>query len=288
VTTLDLTNLEVTNIKAKDGTASATIADSTGIFTHSTATVFTAGTVSLPAITTSGDTNTGIYFPAADTIAFTEGGVESMRITSAGDVAIKTTAPILNGVLTVAQTGSTGAGSTTLTLDHFASNNKFIQFGWYGTNIGSISQASGTFINIDSPLLGFSTGGTERMSIDSSGNLGFNSGYGSVATAYGCRAWVNFNGTGTPAIRASGNVSSITDNGTGDYTVNFSNSLPDVNYVVAGTAMFDTTTSNHYLRCGNSSGGSGQMATGSCRVNTQLNASTTSQDCAYVMVSFHR
>jgi hypothetical protein len=54
---------------------------------------------------------------------------------------------------------------------------------------------------------------TERMRIDSSGNLKFNSGYGSVATAYGCRAWVNFNGTGTVAIRASGNVSSITDNG---------------------------------------------------------------------------
>jgi hypothetical protein len=44
------------------------------------------------------------------------------------------------------------------------------------------------------------------------------------------RAWVNFNGTGTVAIRASYNVSSITDNGTGDYTVNFTNALPDANY----------------------------------------------------------
>jgi hypothetical protein len=42
---------------------------------------------------------------------------------------------------------------------------------------------------------------TEKMRIDSSGNLLFNSGYGSAATAYGCRAWVNFNGTGTVAIR---------------------------------------------------------------------------------------
>jgi hypothetical protein len=62
------------------------------------------------------------------------------------------------------------------------------------------------------------------------GLLQFNSGYGSVATAYGCRAWVNFNGTGTVAIRASGNVTSITDNGTGDYTVNFTTALPDANY----------------------------------------------------------
>jgi hypothetical protein len=44
------------------------------------------------------------------------------------------------------------------------------------------------------------------------------------------RAWVNFNGTGTVAIRASYNVSSITDNGTGDYTVNFTNAMPDANY----------------------------------------------------------
>lgn len=47
---------------------------------------------------------------------------------------------------------------------------------------------------------------------------------------YSCRAWVNFNGTGTVAIRASGNVSSITDNGTGDYTVNFTTAMVDANY----------------------------------------------------------
>ncbi len=50
------------------------------------------------------------------------------------------------------------------------------------------------------------------------------------APVYACRAWVNFNGTGTVAIRASGNVSSITDNGVGDYTVNFTTAMPDANY----------------------------------------------------------
>ena len=49
------------------------------------------------------------------------------------------------------------------------------------------------------------------------------------------KAWVNFNGTGTVAIRASFNVSSITDNGTGAYTVNFTNPLQDTNYSVAAT-----------------------------------------------------
>ena len=57
------------------------------------------------------------------------------------------------------------------------------------------------------------------------------------APLYACRAWVNFNGTGTVAIRASGNVSSITDNGTGDYTINFTTALPDANYaMVQGSA----------------------------------------------------
>ena len=51
-----------------------------------------------------------------------------------------------------------------------------------------------------------------------------------TAPIYTCRAWVNFNGTGTVAIRESGNVSSITDNGTGDYTVNFTTAMPDANY----------------------------------------------------------
>jgi hypothetical protein len=106
---------------------------------------FVAGTAAAPAITTTGDTNTGIFFSAADTIDFAEGGT-----------------------------------------------------------------AVGQF--------------------DSSANFKFNSGYGSVATAYGCRAWVNFNGTGTVAIRGSGNVTSITDNGTGDYTVNFTTAMPDANY----------------------------------------------------------
>jgi hypothetical protein len=58
-----------------------------------------------------------------------------------------------------------------------------------------------------------------------------------------CRAWVNFNGTGTVAIRASFNVSSITDNGTGDYTVNFTNAMPDANYSVVGMGV--QSASNH-------------------------------------------
>lgn len=79
------------------------------------------------------------------------------------------------------------------------------------------------------------TNNTNQVGLTTAGLFQFNSGYGSVATAYGCRAWVNFNGTGTVAIRASGNVTSITDNGTGDYTLNFTTSMPDANYCVTGS-----------------------------------------------------
>jgi hypothetical protein len=110
--------------------------------------VFNAGAVGTPSITTTGDTNTGIFFSAADTIDFAEGGV-----------------------------------------------------------------ATGQF--------------------DSSGNFKFNSGYGSVATAYGCRAWVNFDASGVVAIREDGNVTSITDLATGNFRVNFTNALTDANYAYA-------------------------------------------------------
>jgi hypothetical protein len=61
---------------------------------------------------------------------------------------------------------------------------------------------------------------------------GFNA--SGTAPVYASRAWVNFNGTGTVAIRASGNVTSITDNGTGRYTVNFTTAMPDANYAFCG------------------------------------------------------
>jgi hypothetical protein len=81
------------------------------------------------------------------------------------------------------------------------------------------------------------TGGDSRFRIESTGQIKavYESEVGTdynttLHNGYLCRAWVNFNGTGTVAIRASGNVSSITDNNTGDYTVNFTTAMPDTNY----------------------------------------------------------
>ncbi len=63
-----------------------------------------------------------------------------------------------------------------------------------------------------------------------------------TAPLYFARAWVNFNGTGVVAIRASGNVSSITDNGTGDYTVNFTTVMPDADYTATITSGYHGVT----------------------------------------------
>lgn len=78
---------------------------------------------------------------------------------------------------------------------------------------------------------------TGAPSWDSSGNLQMNSGYGSVATAYGCRAWVKFNAVGTVAINASGNVSSMTDLGVGQFYANFATSMSDNNCCFTGSCV---------------------------------------------------
>lgn len=95
------------------------------------------------------------------------------------------------------------------------------------------------------------------------------------APTYACRAWVNFNGTGTVAIRGSGNVSSITDNGTGDYTVNFTTAMPDANYAAVGMPQ--------------SAYGLGilSLAAGSVRVRTP-NFNNTAVDTDPVCVSVFR
>jgi hypothetical protein len=126
--------------------------------------------------------------------------------------------------------------------------------------------------------IAFSEGGVEVMRLDSSANLQFNSGYGSVATAYACRAWVNFNGTGTVAIRASGNVSSITDGGVGIYTVNFTTAMPDANYAVTGAVGIGFN--------GGESLNPVTLTTSSVQVDTTINAAKV--DRANVNVAIFR
>jgi hypothetical protein len=100
------------------------------------------------------------------------------------------------------------------------------------------------------------------------------------APIYSCRAWVNFNGTGSVAIRASGNVSSITDNGTGYYTVNFTTAMVDANYAVVYSSKVDAT-------------GTGALMAVDTHTTTgtrllMRNTSGTEVDCDFVDVAIFR
>ena len=136
--------------------------------------------------------------------------------------------PAVSGTNTLTLPASTGTVVVT-------SGAQTIEFADGSASTPSITNSGDTNTGMFFPAadtIAFAEGGTEQMRLTDTGLLQFNSGYGSVATAYGCRAWVNFNGTGTVAIRASGNVTSITDVGTGTYTVNITNAMPDGKYAI--------------------------------------------------------
>jgi len=88
----------------------------------------------------------------------------------------------------------------------------------------SLPDSAGTIATAESTLVQFNASGS--------------------APVYACRAWVNFNGTGTVAIRASGNVSSITDGGTGIYTVNFTTAMPDADYAAVCSGVVTNTAAS--------------------------------------------
>jgi hypothetical protein len=135
--------------------------------------VAAAGTASLPVITTTGDVNTGIFFPAADTIAFAEGGAEAMRIDSSGNVGIGTSSPSTYGstqkILAVqGSSGSVAGYIATVSSDATRS---------VGMYSGLSSSDTPSLIYVNALRFGSSTttdgvtGYSEKMRIDSSGNL---------------------------------------------------------------------------------------------------------------------
>ena len=162
-----------------------------GAFTTLSATgvaTFSAGTVSLPAITTTGDTNTGIFFPAADTIAFTEGGTEAMRVSSNGYLGIGSNSPtsvlqVGSGSITPAYTSgisqqhpynpslsllapaATAVSSNILMGDDVSSSLVVLKYTYSTKELTFNNQATSGYQT-------WFTGGSERMRIDSSGRLG--------------------------------------------------------------------------------------------------------------------
>ena len=196
--------------------------------------------------------------------------------------------------IAVDSSGNVGIGASTL-LYKFTINNNGSQLllnnsggGQFTTidyaNAGTVKanaywdQTNSFFVigsDASAPVL-IKTGGVERLRLDTSGNLLFNSGFGSSATAFGCRAWVNFNGTGTVAITGSGNVSSITDGGTGLYTINFTTAMPDTAFAAAAINNNDSRFVAYVSRTTSSLGVS------------VVNASATRFDVDPIMVSVFR
>lgn len=218
----------------------------------------TAGTAALPGIAVSGDLNTGLVSPGADQLAITTGGTSRLAV-------------------------STTAVSSTLAVDH--------PLGAVGTpSITFTGDLNTGFWSPAADTLAASTAGTEQLRVSSTGNFSFNSGYGSAAVAYGCRAWVNFNGTGTVAIRASGNVSSITDNGVGDYTVNFATALVDANYCLTGSSKETVSTNTRISVLGEES--TFARTTSAIRIQTGWAGASSQtgavQDCSQVSVAIFR
>ena len=162
-----------------DATAIGATTPDTGAFTTLSATGVTtvqAGTAALPAITTTGDTNTGIFFPAADTIAFAEGGTESMRIDSAGNVGIATTPSAWGSSIDALQIGSTvslyeiGGPIVGFNVYNNGTNNKYITTDYASSYNQSIGQHK--WYTAASGTAGDNISFTQAMTLTAAGNLG--------------------------------------------------------------------------------------------------------------------
>ena len=124
-----------------------------------------------------------------------------------------------------------------------------------------------------------------------SGNINFNGWLNDDGSEnYKCRALVNFNGTGNVAIREAGNVSTVTDNGPGDYTVNFTTAMVDANYSVSGLTIGNSVgnTTRTLVIAGVEATGANLKSTTQLRVQTGQTTATVLSDMAEINVAIFR
>jgi hypothetical protein len=195
--------------------------------TFTTSALFPAGTVSAPGISVSGDTNTGIYFPAADTIGFVKGGSEAMRIDSSGNVAIGTTSTTskllvygdTNGAV-INTTQNANAGSSAYAQYSIVSNAGQINFQMMSTAAGgasyiyaSPSSSMSFYTSTATPLQLGTNNVATRMTIASDGKINFSNVYGVTVTSPR-NMFIDSSGNvgGISSIRASKtNIENISD-----------------------------------------------------------------------------
>jgi len=120
------------------------------------------------------------------------------------------------------------------------------------------------------------------VAINGTSGLTFNDSTTITSGYSGAKAWVNFNGTGTVAIRASYNVSSITDIGTGEYRINFTNPMPDTNYVCTGSTAWTTGQPSAIVGSGTTDG---SFTTSSLKIYVLGNSSDGLVDVSTCMVA---
>jgi hypothetical protein len=238
-----------------------------------------------------------------DRLGFVDGGsVEILTLKNGGNVGIGTTSPVNKLHISGSSTNlplkleglTSNATGYFLTVDNTT--------GVVYKSTGGANGTSGTSGANGSPG-GAGSSGTNGTSGTSgangnpgtSGTSGANGNAGSsgitgtsgTSGVTNIKAWIHFNGTGTPSSNASNNVSSITDNGTGDYTINFTTAFSNANYVVAGTATYQyenpgQSINNMFIAVPRRP--TAQLA-GSCRISTP-GSDNVLYDCDYVRVLF--
>ena len=201
--------------------------------------------------------DTGLLLNAASVIQFRDSAINigspadgDLDINADDEIELNSTLIDINGNLDVSGTivGASTLSATTLEATADTAAGDLAAIGYTSVE-GIILTGQGSTNDV---TIKNDADGTVAVIPTGTTNFGFDSGFGSAAVAYGCRAWVNFNGTSTVAIRASGNVSSITDSGTGQYIINFTNAMPDTNFSHGGMSGASGASTTSLLQESNS------------------------------------